>query len=94
MKDYRIALSLIVEPYDLKEMTVRSYMLELVAAVLIEEESFSGKRPFGESGWRVGIEEALIKGGFLKGKVNEPGYGCTFDPQDFKKLVRNLVKAM
>lgn len=32
-------------------LTVRDYIKALAMAVIVEEESFSGKRPFGDSGW-------------------------------------------
>lgn len=36
---------------DYVSLTVRDYIKALAMAVIVEEESFSGKRPFGDSGW-------------------------------------------
>jgi hypothetical protein len=38
--------------FDGEPLTVREYMLNLALRVWEEEESFSPKRPFGNSGWQ------------------------------------------
>lgn len=38
--------------YDGEPLTVREYMLNLALRVWDEEEDFSPKRPFGNSGWQ------------------------------------------
>ncbi|MEV5068882.1 hypothetical protein MRBLMI12_000438 [Microbacterium sp. LMI12-1-1.1] len=44
---------------DTEATTVGEYIAELVIRVLTEEEGFSGKRPFGNSGWIGDLEEAI-----------------------------------
>jgi hypothetical protein len=47
-------------------ITVRDYLFELLIAVWDEGESFSGKRPFGNSGWEYDLYAPLIQAGLSK----------------------------
>lgn len=42
---------------------VGAYMLALARQVWIEDEEFSGKRPFGNSSWWTEVYEALVDAG-------------------------------
>ncbi|MDF2695260.1 MAG: hypothetical protein K0S65_3643 [Labilithrix sp.] len=44
---------------DTDATTVGEYLAELLITLLTEEEGFSGKRPFGNSGWIADLEEAV-----------------------------------
>lgn len=44
-----------------REVTIGEYFKELLQALWIEEESFSGKRPFGNSGWQSEVEQVLYE---------------------------------
>ena len=46
--------------------TVKGYLKALLIAVWDEGESFSGKRPFGNSGWDSDILDALVDAGLAK----------------------------
>lgn len=46
--------------------TVKGYLKALLIAVWDEGESFSGKRPFGNSGWDYDILTALVDAGLAK----------------------------
>lgn len=54
--------------------TVRDYLHNLLLTLWREEESFSGKRPFGDSGWQHDVYVPLIKHGFIPGTLDE--YDC------------------
>lgn len=43
---------------------MRDYFRRLAIQVYIEDEGFSGKRPFGNSGWSAEIEDPVIEAGF------------------------------
>jgi len=47
--------------------TVRGYLVALLAELWREEEGFSGKRPFGNSGWQHDIYGPMAKAGFVGG---------------------------
>lgn len=66
---------------DAGAATVREYLACLVQMVWQEQEGFSGKRPFGNSGWSYELIEALYEAGFLSGEHPPPGCGHT-DEQD------------
>ena len=55
--------------YDLGQTTIKEYLKELLLTVLWKGESFSGKRPFGNSGWEHFAGEALIIGKVLDGDI-------------------------
>lgn len=60
---------------DLDEvLTIKEYFRRLLETLLTEEEGFSGKRPFGNSGWKHDIYKCLIENGYISGKVDEYGY--------------------
>lgn len=47
------------------QLTVREYLRELLLKVWDLEEEFSGKRPFGNSGWETDLTWALARAGFV-----------------------------
>jgi hypothetical protein len=50
---------------ELGELSFRDYFRELLCAVISEGERFSGKRPFGNSGWFHELAEGLGKAGLV-----------------------------
>jgi hypothetical protein len=64
-------LDLPMEENDAKATTIRDYLKALLSTLWSEEEGFSGKRPFGNSGWTWDVYRALVKGGAIKGKIKD-----------------------
>lgn len=62
----KAALDLPIPTNDAGAETVREYFKELLATVLVEEESFSGKRPFGNSGWQHEFLTPLEDAGYIQ----------------------------
>jgi len=56
---------------DARARTVAQYLNALLINLWTEGEGFSGKRPFGNSGWKVELYYALVKGGAVKGVFDE-----------------------
>lgn len=54
-------------------VTVKDYLWKLLSTMWFEQEGFSGKRPFGDSGWDFDIYQALIAGGAIEGTLDEDG---------------------
>jgi hypothetical protein len=76
--------------FDLgREVTVLEWLKELLLTLLIEEESFSGKKPFGNSGWKSDAEAALIKAEILKGELDDDG--CIVECEDSNPLFLEIV---
>jgi hypothetical protein len=62
------------ESTDLGKCTIEHYLMALARQCWIKEEGFSGKRPFGNSGWKTDIYAALADGGFIKGEKEDGDY--------------------
>lgn len=54
-------------------VTVRDYLKQLLIEVWDKGESFSGKRPFGNSGWEYDLYYVLVKNGYVTGYINQYG---------------------
>lgn len=77
--DPRQVLDLPMPPNGAGEATVRGYLVALLRQVWREGECFSGKRPFGDSGWQVEIYQALVKGSVLNGDWSDDGTDFVID---------------
>lgn len=79
-------------------LTIKDYLKELLRTLWGEEESFSGKRPFGYSGWQYGVVIALLKTGYIKGDItyDKDGSfsGASYDRKEAEKFVLNLIKSL
>lgn len=53
-----------------EQTTVRDYLRELLLTLWSEGEGFSGKRPFGNSGWEWDLYAPLIRANFVAGVLN------------------------
>jgi hypothetical protein len=54
--------------------TIRGYLAALLRELWTDGEGFSGKRPFGNSGWEWDLYAALVRAGFVAGTFDEDGY--------------------
>lgn len=46
-------------------LTLRSFLIELSRRVIIQDEGFSGKRPFGNSNWQRFVSDTLVEVGLI-----------------------------
>ena len=69
-----------------ENLTVKGYLKNLLFQVWKEGESFSGKRPFGNSGWEYDLYEPLVKAGVVDGSIDEDG-----DIEDIDLIQANRV---
>lgn len=79
------------QPNDAGAATVRDYLKALLAKVITEEEEFSGKRPFGNSGWVYDLERALVQAGLASGEIS--GDGC-LDGEDTDQCQALILAAI
>lgn len=79
---------------DSGQSTVRGYLIELLHTLLAEEEGFSGKRPFGNSGWMSDLEQALVKSGHVNGRLDEDGFVEYVDTKRFSKMMAQCIKEL
>lgn len=76
--DIEKILNLKIEHSDFpKEMTIKGYLKALLKTLWEEGEGFSGKRPFGNSGWEYDLYTPLVKAKVVSGELDD--YGCVDD---------------
>ena len=79
---------------DLGTTTIRSFLKTLLATLISEGESFSGKRPFGNSDWEYQLANALVNCGAITGTLDEDGYADDFEWEDYHVIMSDLVEAL
>lgn len=76
-------------------VTVREYFELLLESLWREADDFSGKRPFGSSGWQWDIYRELIEAGFIEGTLDEDGYIDKFDESAAEQFViRQIIRPL
>jgi len=75
------------------DITIRDYLRILLLTLWEEGEGFSGKRPFGNSGWEYDLYKPLIKEGFINGSLDEDGYIEKYDKKEAYAYVIDLINA-
>ena len=74
-----------------KNKSIREYLMLLLTELWRREEGFSGKRPFGNGGWKWDLYYPLVKGGFLPGAIDEDGDLQEFDQKNADRYVMELI---
>ncbi len=85
-------LGLALGPNDAKAKTVREFLSALLVKVWEDQEDFSGKRPWGNSGWKTPVEEALVRSGLVGGEFNNDGELKWIDDDRVNDLVVEAIK--
>jgi hypothetical protein len=94
-RDYQDILKIEFEAIDLRyTLSIRQYLKELLKTLWKEGEEFSGKRPFGNSGWQYEIYEALARNGLVASQLDKDGFLIKFDKQVADELVLRLIEAL
>ncbi len=76
------------------EVTIREWLIALVRTLWLEGEGFSGKRPFGNSGWQWAPAAALITHGAIKGKLDVDGYVETLNDDELNETMLAAIAAL
>ncbi|AOJ09634.1 hypothetical protein [Burkholderia mayonis] len=77
-----------------REVSIREYLGELLTTLWNEGEGFSGKRPFGNSGWYLDLYCALVAAGQLDGELDDDGCLVKCDQRKGDEIVRGLIGTM
>ena len=77
-----------------RKMTIKDYLKKLLSELWIREEGFSGKRPFGNSGWQYDVYKPLIAKGLISGSLDEEGYINECDDKKADSLILDLIKSL
>jgi len=79
---------------DAGASTIGEYLKTLLLTLWREGEGFSGKRPFGNSGWDYDLYAALIKGGIAVGKLDEDGYVDEVDYKKANEAIEQIIESI
>jgi hypothetical protein len=84
---------------DLDEkMSIRTYFYTLLSTLWNEAEGFSGKRPFGNSGWQYVLRKPLVESKYVAGSIDygDPEYPeVELKSQDaFDDFVQGMIKEL
>lgn len=71
--------------------TLRHFFLELLSTLWQEDERFSGKRPFGNSGWRYDVYAVLIRNGLIAGSLDSDNFVKEVDTVEADLFVTNNI---
>jgi hypothetical protein len=77
-----------------RNVSVREYLHELLKTLWTEGEGFSGKRPFGNSGWEYDLYKPLILAGAVNGELDDAGYVDSIDESAASEIVFGLIAEM
>jgi hypothetical protein len=87
-------LDLRLDGNDADAATVREYLIALLSELWTGEQGFSGKRPFGNSGWQYDIYIPLMRAGMISGELDERGYVIEMDRVAGTQLVLRAIAAL
>ena len=90
----RRVLALPMQGNDAEAATIREYLVALLRQVWTEGEGFSGKRPFGNSGWDYDLYRALGKQGFIRMTLDEWGGVDDCDIAKGDELIELAIDAL
>lgn len=82
---------------DANAETIGDYLKALLIKLWKDEESFSGKRPFGNSGWQYIVYESLIENNIINGDIDEDGFISYLSDDERAKgdnLIFDAIKSM
>ncbi len=89
--DAKTLLDLPLRDNDAGAKTVRDYLLALLRELWVEEAGFSGKRPFGNSGWQYDIYVPMMEAGLIDGRLDEYGYVVEMDTEKADALLVSAI---
>lgn len=94
--DPQTILALPMRRNDAGAATVRDYLVALLTRLWDQEVDFSGKRPFGNSGWTYDLYGALVDGGLVAAADDDADCDlrCPQDPGAAYDLIATAITAL
>lgn len=89
--NYKDYANIPMQDNDAKAKTIGEYLKKLLVTLWDEEDNFSGKRPFGNSGWKYEVYTALISANVVDGKLDEYGYVDAIDYHTANSTVQKII---
>jgi hypothetical protein len=87
-------LNLPMKENDAGAATVGDYLVKLLLSIWKQGEGFSGKRPFGNSGWEYDLYHPLVKSGLIWGELDEDDCLVNYDYATADLLITNAIKSL
>lgn len=87
-------LALPMEPNDAKAETIKAYLGNLLRGVWVKEETFSGKRPFGNSGWKHEVFTTLAKASAIEADYDDEGGLAGYDEVAGEEAILLAIDAL
>ncbi len=78
---------------DAGAATIGDYLVALLGEVWASGEGFSGKRPFGNSGWEHDLYLPLVRAGLVRGEIVD-GYLEDYDRLAARALITRAIRAL
>jgi hypothetical protein len=79
---------------DIKAKTIKDYLKSLIYTLWAEGEGFSGKHPFGNSGWEYELYLPLVVAKVVEGTLDSYGYLNEFDEKTANELIFQAIEAL
>lgn len=77
---------------DVEASNIKEYLEALLLHLWEEGEGFSGKRPFGNSGWEYDIYHPLVVMKCVEGEISENDDLLSINEEQANDLVFNLIE--
>jgi len=74
-----------------EQITINEFFKKCLLNLWNEGESFSGKRPLGDSGWDWDVFAALGHGGFIDAEFDDDGYLVDCDWTKGQDLIEQYI---
>ncbi len=79
---------------DADARTIREYLRALLKELWTDGEGFSGKRPFGNSGWERDLHKPLVAAKLVKGRLDEDGCLESVDERKADTVIFKAIAAL
>lgn len=76
--------------------TIGEYLVALLLKLWREGDEFSGKKPFGDSGWEYELYYPLVQFGVVDGKLDDNGelYEDNFDSRQADRVIAEAIRSL
>lgn len=79
---------------DADATTIGEYLIKLLQTMWTENESFSSKRPFGNSDWKYELYQPLVAAKLVEGTLDEYEDIVEFDQHEADRLIFNVIGSL
>ncbi len=85
-----------IDRNDAGASTIREYLKSLLLRVWRDEENFSGKRPFGNSGWQYEVYKSILGIAYIPSSfTNVDDYDITYeDTEVMDELILEAIESL